>query len=337
MKQFLKLLLHISLPFLLGFGILWWMYRTADWESFARCVTEEMDWTWMAVSLAIGIVPGVARGLRWRMALKPLGEKPRRSTCIDAVFMSYAASLVIPRVGEVTRCGTLKTYDGTSFTQSLGTVVTERAVDSLLMLVFTGVAFLSGLPVLLDFLHTTDTNFNDILSRFTGTGYLVTFVCLLAALLVAAVLIRRLKLFRKSRDKGKDLMRGVWEGIASLKKVDNVWLYILYSVLIWVGYFLHFYTAFFCFPFTAGLSLQAAFLIFCIGTFAVLVPTPNGAGPWHFAVKTMLVIYGVAESQAILWALAVHTIQTALVVVLGVFGCADLMVRRKKKAAQHPA
>lgn len=329
MAKYFKLLLQIVFPFLLGFGILWWMYRGADWQSLIGCVEQEMDWGWMMVSLVIGIVPGVARALRWRMALKPLGEHPRLSTCIDSIFMSYAASLVIPRVGEVTRCGTLKTYDNVSFTKSLGTVVTERMVDSLLMLLFTGLAFLGGLPIFLNFLETTGTNFGDVLRRFTGTGYFVTLICLVAVLLVAGVMVYKLKLFRKGRDKGKDFLRDVWEGIASLRKVDNMYLYFFYSILIWVGYFLHFYTAFFCFDFTAGIGVFSAFLIFCIGTFAVLVPTPNGAGPWHFAVKTMLVIYGVAEPQAILWALVVHTIQTILVVLLGICGLVDVSIRKK--------
>ncbi len=316
MKSFLKIVIQTALPFLLGLGILWWMYRGTDWTDFFACVAHDMKWGWMLLSLAFGILPQLARAWRWKMALEPLGEQPRRSTCEDAIFLSYAASLVVPRVGEVTRCGTLKKFDGVSFTKSLGTVVTERLVDSALMLLFTGLAFLAQLPMFLSFLHKTGTNLGDILHRFTGTGYLVTFICLVAVLLTAAILMRRYALFRK----GKDMLREVFEGVLSLRHVGNLPLYLFYSVLIWVGYFLHFYIAFFCFDFTAQLSLGAAFLIFCVGTFAVLVPTPNGAGPWHFAVKTMLVLYGVAEPQAILFALVVHTIQTALVVALGCFG-----------------
>lgn len=313
------------LPFVLGLGILWWMYRGTDWSDFGHYVLHEMNWWWMLVSLAFGILPQMARAWRWKMALEPLGEHPRRTSCIDAIFMSYAASLVIPRVGEVTRCGTLKTSDGVSFTKSLGTVVTERLVDSLLMLLFTGIAFLLQLPMFLRFLKETNTNIGDLLYRFTGTGYIVTFICLVAALIAGVVAIRRFSFFKK----GRDMLRDMWEGVLSLRKVRNLPLYLFYSVLIWVGYFLHFYIAFFSFDFTAHLSIGAAFLIFCVGTFAVLVPTPNGAGPWHFAVKTMLVLYGVAETQAIMFALTVHTIQTALVVLLGAFGWARINSKRK--------
>lgn len=313
------------LPFVLGLGILWWMYRGTNWSDFGHYVLHEMNWWWMLLSLAFGILPQMARAWRWKMALEPLGEHPRRTSCIDAIFMSYAASLVIPRVGEVTRCGTLKTADGVSFIKSLGTVVTERLVDSLLMLLFTGIAFLLQLPMFLRFLKETNTNIGDLLYRFTGTGYIVTFICLVAALIAVFVAIRRFSFFKK----GRDMLRDMWEGVLSLRKVRNLPLYLFYSVLIWVGYFLHFYIAFFSFDFTAHLSIGAAFLIFCVGTFAVLVPTPNGAGPWHFAVKTMLVLYGVAETQAIMFALTVHTIQTALVVLLGAFGWARINSKRK--------
>lgn len=327
MKHSLKVTLQILLPFVLGLGILWWMYRGTDWNEFIHCAIHDVNWGWMAVSLAFGILPQTARAWRWKMALKPLGEHPRRSTCVDAIFLSYAASLVVPRIGEVTRCGTLKKADGVSFTKSLGTVVTERVVDSVIMLVFTGVAFLTQLPMFVSFLQETGTNLSDIMHRFTATGYLVTLLCLVTALAAAVILIHKFRVFRK----GRDMLHDLWQGIISLRDVDNLPLYLFYSILIWVGYFLHFYTAFFCFDFTSGFSVSASFLIFCVGTFAVLVPTPNGAGPWHFAVKTMLVLYGVAEQQAILFALVVHTVQTALVVVLGMFGWLRISLRKVNK------
>lgn len=319
-------ILKIVLPFVLGIGILWWMYRGTDWRDFLHCVFHEMHWGWMALSLLFGIVPQLFRAWRWRMALKPLGEVPRSRTCVDAIFLSYASSLVVPRIGEVARCGTLKRYDGTSFSKSLGTVVSERMVDSALMLLLTAVAVLSQLPVLLQFLKTTGMSFDQVLHRFTGTGYLVTILCLVAVIGFGYYLFKNLSLFSKS----KEIARNVWAGILSLRGINNLPLYLFYSLGIWVGYYLHFYIAFFCFDFTSGIDPVAAFLIFCVGTFAVLVPTPNGAGPWHFAVKTMLVLYGVAEPQAILFALVVHTIQTMEVVLLGAYAWADLTLLRRK-------
>jgi len=321
--KIVKSILQTSLPFVFGIGILWWMYRGTDWRDFLHCTFHEMDWGWMLLSLAFGILPQMFRAWRWRMVLQPLGEHPRRRICTDAIFLSYASSLVIPRIGEVARCGTLKKYDGVSFTKALGTVVTERIVDSLLMLLLAATAVVAQLPVLLAFLHTTGMDPRRIAGRFTSTGYLVTALCILAILVTACFLLRKWTVFSK----GKDLVNNVRDGILSLRKVKNLPLFLFYSIAIWLAYFLHFYIAFFCFDFTAGIHPVAAFLIFCVGSFAVLVPTPNGAGPWHFAVKTMLVLYGVAEPKAILFALVVHTVQTALVVMLGAYAWADLALR----------
>lgn len=331
LKSLVVKLLKIGFPFALGLGILWWMYRDTDWAELRRCVLHEMKWGWMALSLLFGILPQTLRAWRWRMALAPLGERPRTRTCVDAIFLSYASSLVIPRVGEVTRCGTLKTCDGTSFTRSLGTVVTERLVDSLVMLLLTALAFFLQLPVFVRFLDATGTDLTGFFHRFTTTGYLVTAVCLLAALGLGATLLWRFSVFSK----GRDMMRNLWAGIVSLRGVKNLPLYLFYSVAIWVAYYLHFYIAFFCFDFTSSIDPIAAFLIFCVGSFAVLVPTPNGAGPWHFAVKTMLVLYGVAEAPAVMFALVVHTIQTALVVLLGAYAVADLGLMRRKGGKTH--
>ena len=324
MKPFVDIVKFI-VPFAVGIGILWWMYRGNDWGATYQMLTS-MHWGWMLLSLAFGIVPLVFRALRWRQALRPLDEHPPLRICTDAIFVSYAASLIVPRIGEVTRCGTLKTYAGTSFSQALGTVVSERVVDSVLLVLLTVGAALLQLPQYLHFLHTTGAAPLRLLQQFTSAGYLVTAVCALLALGFLALLVARMSFFRRGREKMVSFMAG----IASLRRVRPLWAYLLYSIGIWAGYYLHFYLAFFAFPATASVDPAAALLAFCIGSFAVLVPTPNGAGPWHFAVKTVLVLYGLAEAPVVAFVLLVHTIQTALVVLTGAWGWADLLLIKKQ-------
>lgn len=100
-----------------------------------------IDWGWMLVSLFFGVMSHVFRGWRWKQTLAPLGVYPKSSDCVDAIFISYAANLVLPRVGEVSRCGVLAKYDDVSFAKSLGTVVTERLIDMLSIVLIAGVAF----------------------------------------------------------------------------------------------------------------------------------------------------------------------------------------------------
>ena len=127
----------------------------------------------------------------------------------------------------------------------------------------------------------------------------------------------------------KATLSGIWQGVLSLRNVRDMPLFVAFSVGIWLSYFMHYYLTFFCFPFTARLGLGCALVTFIVGSIAVVVPTPNGAGPWHFAVKTMLILYGVADQQALVFVLIVHTVQTMLVVALGVWACIHLSLTKR--------
>ena len=300
------------------------MYRNFDFELLKSTLNGGMNWWWMAFSLVFGVTAQLFRGLRWKQTLEPLEENPRTSTCVHAVFLSYAASLTIPRIGEVTRCGVLTKYDGTSFSKSLGTVVTERIIDSILVLSITAAVFLSQAKVFYNFFEETGTNLTEWAAKFTATGYIVTAVCLVALGILAFMLIRKLAIFARIRE----TIKGIKEGVMSLKDVKNKTLFTAYTLGIWVSYFLHYYITFYCFDFTCGLGLNVALVSFVVGSIAVIVPTPNGMGPWHFAVKTILVLYGVEVTNAETFVIIVHTIQTALIPLLGIF---SLMALTKKK------
>lgn len=305
----------ISLSLLLGGLILFWMYRGFNLSDIADVLGNGVDWTWMFLSFPFGIMAQVFRGWRWHLTLNPLGERPRRSVSVNSIFLSYALSLAVPRIGEFARCGVLSRWDGVSFPKALGTVVAERAVDSLLVAAIAVLTLLWQVNVFDTFFMRTGTSIEGILRGFSSAGYLVTAVCAAAALLLAWVLLRRLAIYQKVRD----AVGGVWQGVMSLRIVGNKPLFAFYTLGIWLCYFLHYYLTFFCFESTAGLGMSCALVTFIVGSIAVLVPTPNGAGPWHFAVKTMLILYGVTDNDALYFVLIVHSVQTLLVVLLGVY------------------
>lgn len=325
-KNIIKKALNILFPIVLGGGILWWMYRNFDFNLLRSTLNGGMNWWWMAFSLVFGVTAQLFRGLRWKQTLEPVGENPRTSTCVHAIFLSYAASLIIPRIGEITRCGVLRKYDGTSFSKSLGTVVTERIIDSLLVLLITAIVFISQAKVFYNFFAETGTNLTEWACKFTATGYIVTALCVVALFLLLFIIIRKLAIFARFRETIKEIK----EGVMSLKDVKNKTLFTLYTLGIWGSYFLHYYITFFCFDFTMGLGLNVALVSFIVGSIAVIVPTPNGMGPWHFAVKTILVLYGVQETNAETFVIIVHTIQTALIPLLGVYSLMALTKRVAK-------
>ena len=325
---------QVALSLFLGGAILYWMYRGFDFKQVEEVLLLKMSWTWMLLSFPFGISAQLFRGWRWKQALEPIGEKSRSSVSINSIFLSYALSLVIPRSGEFARCAVLKRWDGVSFPKALGTVVTERAIDSLLVLLITGLVFLMQIPVFLNFFDKTGTSMDSILGNFTVTGYLVTAICGIAVLFLAHILLKKLAIYNKV----KATLNGLWQGVISLKGVRNVPLYIAFTLGIWLSYFLHYYLTFQCFESTSHLNLMCGLVTFIVGSIAVIVPTPNGAGPWHFAVKTMLILYGIQQNDALYFVLIVHSVQTLLVILLGIYGWIALAFTKKhniQKQKEH--
>ena len=180
--------------------------------------------------------------------------------------------------------------------------------------------FVLQIPVFVQFFEQTGVSFGVFLGQFTLTGWLVTISSIILMLGMGVYLLRRYELMTKTRSVLKELT----EGLLSIRKIEGKGAFLFYSVAIWACYFFHFYLTFFCFKSTESLGFSVAMVAFVVGTFAVLVPTPNGAGPWHFAVKTVLMLYGVNGDDGALFALIVHTVQTLLVAVLGLYAVTAL-------------
>ena len=316
MNKRLKKSLKALLPIVLGVFVLYFVYRDYDFSRLGEVLAHQVAWDWMALSLLFGVLSHVFRGLRWKQTLQPLGEHPKSANCINAIFVSYAANLIIPRMGELTRCGILYKTDGVNFSKALGTVVTERIIDGVCILLITAFTFLLQMSVFMRFFSETGTKIPSLAHLVASPWFYVSLFCVIGVCVLLYYIIKVFGLPRKMRA----LLLGIWKGILSVRQVDNPPLFVGYTILIWLSYLLHFYFTFFCFDFSADLGLLAGLVMFVGGTFAVIVPTPNGAGPWHFAVITMMMLYGVSNADAATFALIVHAIQTLLVIILGIWG-----------------
>ncbi|MBO5382602.1 MAG: flippase-like domain-containing protein [Bacteroides sp.] len=322
MNKLAKKSFQVLLPFALGCFILYWVYRDFDFSQVRNVLLNDVHWGWMAASLVFGVLSHVFRGWRWKQTLEPLGEHPKSSNCVDAIFLSYATNLVLPRVGEVSRCGVLAKYDNVSFGKSLGTVVTERLIDTLCIGVITGITLLLQMPVFATFFRETGTKIPSFSHLLHTPWFYVSLFCVIGFVWIIYRLLHMLSFFEKV----KGFALNIWEGIISLKNVRNIPLFFFYTLAIWACYYYHFYLTFFCFPFSEQLGCLAGLVMFVAGTVAVIVPTPNGAGPWHFAVITMMMLYGVSATDAAIFTLIVHGIQTLLVILLGLWGWIHLQV-----------
>lgn len=313
---------------LLGVLILYMIYDDFDFSQLWGSL-KEIDLFWFAASTLFGIMSHVLRGWRWRLSLAPLGLRPEASVSVYSIFVAYAANLVIPRVGEVSRCVVLEQYNRIPFAQSLGTLVTERLIDTLMVILITIAAVSMQWTMFCRFIGEAGIKAPGENIFSSMGGWAIILLSTLAIITLLLFLVRKMAFWKKIRN----FVTRFTTGLLSLLKMQNKWLFIIETIGIWFCYFMQFYLCFFCFPFSSGLSVFAGLLLFVAGSIAVVVPTPNGAGPWHFAVISIMILYGVSSTDASVFALIVHSTQTLLVALLGIY--ALIMLQFKKQSTKN--
>ncbi len=304
------------------------MYHDFDFRTVWQILTEETNVWWLFVSLIPILVSHILRGVRWLLTLEPIGYRPRTINSILSIYVAYASNIVIPRVGEISRCGVLAKYDGIPFSKSLGTLVAERIVDFIIAFSFCSIMLIFQFDKLYAFFDKTGTGEGGVVQILKNPWFYV------ALALIAGVIVLSWRLIHRSKNKTAGsvarTLDNFVEGFVSLKNVKRLWLFVLYTVLIWLCYYLEFYLCFYCFPFTETLGPAAGAVIFAAISVAIIIPTPNGAGPWHFVVITLLGMYGVLEAQAGSFALIVHTFQTVFVLLFGLTAWILLQIINRK-------
>jgi hypothetical protein len=159
--------------------------------------------------------------------------------------------------------------------QSLGTVVAERLIDTVMVVALVALALASQWKIFYTFFVSAGGGGEEgqVVSSLTNTAIIV--ISLAAIMALCYIVIKKMALFTKI----KSIIRNFWEGVTALGKMKNFSLFTIETIGIWFCYFMQFYLCFFYFPFSSDLSVAAGLLLFVAGSVAVVVPTPNGAGP----------------------------------------------------------
>lgn len=278
---------------------------------------------------AIAVVSHLLRAERWRMLLVPTGHTTKLSYSFLSLMVGYLVNLVIPRGGEVSRCYNLYKLDKTPVEMSFGTVVVERIVDLICLLVLIGVSFFVEYERLFSFIDTLPIG-SDQSSKFKTLAIIgVVFLILMVGLFFILKRNKKISAFFKKT------WLGFKDGLLSVFKLERKGLFIFYSILIWALYFLMSYTVILAFPQTAHLGIGAVLSLFAIGSIAMAVPLPGGTGSYHVLVPQGLVfLYGIAQSDAVAFTFIFHGWQTAIMIVGGAISLIVTSVIVKKKTRE---
>ena len=149
-KAILRTFLKIILPLAFGCLLLWYLYSKMDIGEIWNVIRKGVRYEIILFSLLFGLGANIVRGLRWGLLIRSLGDKVKTCNVIYAVLGNYAVNLVLPRVGEVWRCGMITKYDKIPFTRLLGTLLIDRVSDTIMV----GLITMSIIIFNFDFFHS---------------------------------------------------------------------------------------------------------------------------------------------------------------------------------------
>jgi len=309
-KSVLKYLFSTAL----AIGLLYWAFSTShiQWKDIYDTLAVA-DYRWILLSIIISIFSHILRAWRWEALLGAMNFYPGTLRTFSAVMIGYFANFIVPRMGEVSRCGSLTKTASIPFTQSFGTVITERIVDLLGLLVIVIFAFFIAWEPMQQYLFPNAT---------IPPTYLILSILLIFVILVILMLAFRKKLgliwetFASQNKLGK-ILAGWIVGILSIKDVKNPQKFILHSVLIWICYYLNAYVLLLAFPISHSLSLSAGLMVLVMGTFGMATPTQGGIGAYHKLVSATLVFYLIPLKDATVLATFFHGTQMVTILLLG--------------------
>lgn len=275
---------------------------------------------WVLLSALMSVIALISRAYRWNLLIEPLGYSPSLKKTTYALMIGYFANLALPRLGEISRCGALSKSESIPFNKLLGTVIVERVIDVISLIICLLIAASIEYKRLGDFFNENIINpisgkFEQILkSPFS----IAIVIIILAGLLFTIIYFLRKAKQKESESKVVKLIRGLFDGVRSIANLKRPWLFIFHSFFIWLLYYFSVYIALFAFPFTDDLGPRAALFLLVAGGIAMSAPVQGGIGAYHLLVSQGLVLYGLSQEHGLTFATLIHGLQLLIIVVLGI-------------------
>lgn len=325
-----------SLKFLAFFGIglllLWLAFRTVD---FKRLVEElkKANYYWLILSVFFGLLAYLSRARRWMILINPLGYHPTFRHTFYALMSGYLANLALPRIGEITRCVALGKKEKIPVDQLVGTVVVERTIDFISLLVIMLVLIFTSGSQIKEFLRESIFKplQEKVFSMFGFTWIHWTFLFMLFVLMLY-FMIRYKKSLRKIRFFSKmfEIAHGVINGLKTITNLKRNWEFIFHTIFIWLNYALMTWVVVFAIESTSHLSFGNSIFILVIGGLAMSTPVTGGIGAFHYFVSRGLAfVEGVKIEDGMVYAILTHESQLVFVVIVGVISFYLMFWRHK--------
>lgn len=319
MKISLKDIIQLVLFTSIGGFILWKLWSAQEVAYIEECQIQNIaadqcnlfdrliadfkstNLIWLLVVCGIYMLSNIFRTLRWIQLLEPLGIRPKFANAFFSIMAGYFVNLGIPRSGEFARAGLLSKYEDSPFDKIMGTIIMDRTLDVVSLLVVLGLGFLFCFDILWTYLT------QNLGSSSIDNIYFIGGILILLGLMGCGALVLIIKKGHLLKNpiliKIRDIILGLWNGMKSILEVKNIPLFVLYSIGIWLAYYLMTYWMTFAYEPTAHLSARDGLLMFDFGTLGIVFPSPGGMGTYHAMIMEALNILGVNKINGFAFAM----------------------------------
>ena len=315
----------------LGIFLVWWSIKdlNADDRKQISIALENARYVLLIPVFFILMLSHFVRSLRWRLLIETLGHRPTIANSFFAVMIGYLTNQALPRLGEVLKCTVLSRYEKIPADKLIGTIIIERLVDAITLLIIFAITLLIQPTLYNDLMRTF---FNTSGDKEEGLPFYIFLLIIIAIIALASGIWMFIK--KKGIKELGQVIAGIWrsiiKGIGTIRELKNRWLFIFYSITIWFLYYIAGYIGFSALRETEIYGVKEAFAILSAGSVG-MVATPGGIGAYALLIEGTMQLYGLQKGVALAFGWLLWLAQTGVILILGVISFALIPYYNRKK------
>lgn len=333
-KKILGYIFRYGFPLAVSICLIIWLFHKVNFHQVMQIAHKGCKYGYIVIMMAASGISLMIRGFRWGLQLKAAGVKPMSALMEWVVYWAaYALNLVFPQMGEAWRCVYVSKRQKAPLSTVIGTDIGDRFVDWVIIMILFIVALIVAHPFIMQFMDHYEIGRQ--VKKVVDNPVLWISLGGSIAFLVAVLYFFRSKKWAQSIILN---IKRMWNGFTIIFHMKLWWLYLLLSILTWVGYFAEIYVCFFAFDYTRALvyehGLAAGFIpglvAFVFGSLSMGIPSNGGLGPWNLAIMFALSLFGISNTDGTAFSMVVWAFQSLTYVGLGIFALGYIMVTGRK-------
>jgi uncharacterized protein (TIRG00374 family) len=314
---------------ILGLFALWYCFKNIKFDEFIIQL-KSVDYFYIGLSIAFGFIAFIVRAMRWNILIETLGYKPTVYDTYNAIITGYIANLVIPRIGEITRCATLYKTNRIPVNSLFGTVITERIIDLISLFVIMFMVFIIKMDLFSKFVHERIVSpWKPMLENLSVVSISLIIIAVIILIIFCYVIFKRL-LKKPSMHKFRTMLLGLADGLNSVFKMQKKYHFTAYTLGIWICYWLSSCFVMKALPSTASLTFADGILLLVLGSLGWIVPVPGGFGTFHTLIAWGLMMYGITFEEGVIFATLSHETQLLVMVFFGLIALTSVSLTKNK-------